>query len=219
MNFFIRLARFFGQRFGREDELRDALRPLWGAVVETARARHWYLEGKIPDTLDGRFDMVAIVLALVLNRIESVGGCVREGIFLTELFITDMDIQIRQLGFGDLSVGKQVGRMMSVLGARLEIYKTAGDSVGVSAGESTEGSASISAGDFARDSVSGSPELRVELLRIFWRGGEHGEHPGEAALTHVVLSYERLRGVISAMPIEVLLSARVLPDGAVSPTD
>lgn len=49
---------------------REARRPLWNAVVASARAPHWYLAGQVPDTLDGRFDMVSLVLALVLHRID-----------------------------------------------------------------------------------------------------------------------------------------------------
>src|SRR3546814_15113775 len=49
---------------------REARRPLWQAVVATARAPHWYEAGGVPDTLDGRFDMVCLILALVLHRLD-----------------------------------------------------------------------------------------------------------------------------------------------------
>ena len=58
------LHRLFGAR--RE----DAVQPLYDAVVARARAPHWYEAGGVPDTVDGRFDMVAAVLALVLQRQE-----------------------------------------------------------------------------------------------------------------------------------------------------
>jgi len=57
--------------FGRKD--RDALTPLYNAVVLEARRPDWYLAGQVPDTLDGRFDMVAAVLSLVLLRLEEEG--------------------------------------------------------------------------------------------------------------------------------------------------
>lgn len=107
---------------GRRDP--RALVPLYNAVVHQARALHWYVEGAVPDTLDGRFDMVSTILSLVLLRLEALGEPAREpSARLTELFVTDMDGQLRQHGIGDLVVGKHVGRMMSQLGGRLTAYR------------------------------------------------------------------------------------------------
>lgn len=107
--------------FARKDD-RAALRPLYDAVIAKARAPHWYLEGGVPDTLDGRFDMVTAILAFVLMRLEALEAQ-PETAKLTELFVEDMDGQIRQIGFGDLVVGKQIGRMVSALGGRLAAYR------------------------------------------------------------------------------------------------
>ncbi|MGD9810767.1 MAG: ubiquinol-cytochrome C chaperone family protein [Sphingobium sp.] len=96
--------------------------PLYQAVVHRGRAVHWYVEGAVPDTLDGRFDMIAAVLSLVLLRLEE-ADLRQESVFLTELFIDDMEGQLRQIGVGDVVVGKQVGRMMSALGGRLCAYR------------------------------------------------------------------------------------------------
>ena len=109
------MARLFPTR-GREK-----LRPLYDALVAEARARHWYATGGVPDTIDGRFDMVALVLSLVLMRLEAVHGEV-DAVRLTEIFIEDMDGQVREIGFGDLVVGKQVGRIMAMVGGRLGAY-------------------------------------------------------------------------------------------------
>jgi cytochrome b pre-mRNA-processing protein 3 len=105
---------------------RDAgpLVPLYTAIVAAARRPDWYVQGAVPDTLDGRFDMVSSVLSLVLLRMEALGDPAREpSARLTELFVTDMDGQLRQHGIGDLVVGKHVGRMMSQLGGRLSAYR------------------------------------------------------------------------------------------------
>lgn len=104
---------------------REARRPLWQAVVATARAPHWYEAGGVPDTLDGRFDMVCLTLALVLHRIDADPAQAVAGVELTELFVADMDGQIRQIGFGDMVVGKQIGRMVGALGGRLGAYRAA----------------------------------------------------------------------------------------------
>jgi cytochrome b pre-mRNA-processing protein 3 len=109
------LSRLFGER--RE---RAALRPLYDALVAAARDPAWYREGKVPDTLEGRFDMLATLLALVLLRLEAEGDSAKaESVALTETFIDDMDGTLRQIGIGDFVVGKHVGRLVGTLGGRL----------------------------------------------------------------------------------------------------
>lgn len=110
--------------FGRGE--RDALAPLYGAVVAEARRPDWYRRGRVPDTLDGRFDMVAAILSLVLLRLEEEGEAGRApSAHLTELFVEDMDGQLRERGIGDIVVGKHVGRMMGALGGRLGAFREA----------------------------------------------------------------------------------------------
>ncbi|RHW17740.1 ubiquinol-cytochrome C chaperone [Sphingomonas gilva] len=96
---------------------------LYAAVVDRARAPHWYVEGSVPDTVDGRFDMVAAVLSLVLLRLEDDPEAAAPSARLTERFVTDMDGQLREIGIGDIVVGKHIGRMMSALGGRLGAYR------------------------------------------------------------------------------------------------
>jgi cytochrome b pre-mRNA-processing protein 3 len=115
--------RLLARLFGRTQDPQDALRPLWQAIIARAREPHWYVEGAVPDTLDGRFDMVTLIVGLVLLRIEESPDHARDGVLLTELFVADMDSQMRQIGFGDMVVGKQIGRVMSALGGRLGAYR------------------------------------------------------------------------------------------------
>jgi len=115
------LTRIFG---GKSD--RAAFRPLFAEVVAIGRDPAWYKDGGVPDTLDGRFDMIAAVLALVLLRLERDGSASAEAsVLLTELFIDDMEGSVRQMGIGDLMVGKHVGRMMGALGGRLAAFREA----------------------------------------------------------------------------------------------
>ena len=115
------LARIFGSK--RE---REAYRPLYDAIVNAGRDPAWYLEGEVPDTIDGRFDMIAALLALVLIRLEAEQERTRTAsVLLTELFIDDMEGIVRQLGIGDLMVGKHVGRMVGALGGRLAAFRAA----------------------------------------------------------------------------------------------
>jgi cytochrome b pre-mRNA-processing protein 3 len=98
--------------------------PLYAAIVARARLPHWYAAGGVPDTFDGRFDMVSTVLALVLLRLEADGQPGREAAArVTEVFITDMDGTLRERGIGDLVVGKHMGAIMGQLGGRTAAYR------------------------------------------------------------------------------------------------
>ncbi|WP_425228597.1 ubiquinol-cytochrome C chaperone family protein [Sphingomonas sp.] len=97
--------------------------PLYQAVVARAREPHWYVAGAVPDTVDGRFDMVAAVLATVLLRLETIPEAAAPSARLTERFVDDMDGQLREIGIGDIVVGKHIGRMMAMLGGRLGAYR------------------------------------------------------------------------------------------------
>ena len=111
--------------FGRADR-RQALLPLYQAIVALARDRAWYGESRVPDSIDGRFDLVAAITALVLLRLEDEGETARESsVLLTELFIADMDASLREIGIGDYVVGKHVGRLMGALGGRLGAFREA----------------------------------------------------------------------------------------------
>ena len=104
---------------------RAALRPLWHRIVAVSRNERWYIEGGVADSVAGRFDMIVTLLALVLLRLESAGAPARPGVYLTELFVADMDRQLRESGVGDLMVGKHIGRLVAVLGGRLGAYRSA----------------------------------------------------------------------------------------------
>jgi len=117
------------QRLFPDKKQRAALAPLYAAIVAEARNPFWYREGQVPDTIDGRFDMIAALTALVLLRLEAEGdaGGAR-AVLLTETFIDDMDASLRQIGIGDHVVGKHVGRMTGALGGRLAAFRDARES-------------------------------------------------------------------------------------------
>lgn len=168
------LRRLFPERDQRARYL-----PLYNAVVAEARDPAWYRDGNAPDTVDGRFDMVALVLALVLIRLESEGAPGRlPSTLLTELFVDDMDGQLRQIGIGDVVVGKHVGRMMSALGGRISAYRAA------LAGENPS-------------------ELREALVRNLWRG----EAP--AATDFVEDRTRSLHAALAATPAAALYGGRL----------
>lgn len=110
------------QRLFRRSDPRKGLSPLYHAIVAQGRQPHWYMDGQVPDSIDGRFDMIVAILSLVLMRLEALEAT-QESVWLTELFVDDMDGQLRQEGIGDVVVGKHVGRMMSALGGRIAAYR------------------------------------------------------------------------------------------------
>lgn len=99
---------------------------LFHALVEEARQPHWYLMGKVPDTVDGRFAVLATVTAIATVRLEQGGEVAREAaVALSERFIDSMDAEHRQMGIGDPSIGKTVRKLVGSLGRRVELWREA----------------------------------------------------------------------------------------------
>lgn len=119
------MAKWLQQFLGLGDD-RAAHRPLYQSIVEVARQPDWYISGAVPDTTEGRFEMVTLILSLVLIRLEALGDvALAQSAMLAELFVEDMDGQLRESGVGDVGVGKHIGNMMSALGGRLGAYREA----------------------------------------------------------------------------------------------
>lgn len=113
--------------FARKDPRAQAA-PAYARVVALGRDPFWYLDGAVEDSVDGRFEAVTTVLCAVLLRLEhddTDAGVRHFSVYLAELFVEDMDGQLRQNGMGDLVVGKHIGKMMSALGGRLGTYREA----------------------------------------------------------------------------------------------
>ncbi len=94
---------------------------LYGAVVTLARTPGFYSRFGVPDTPEGRFEMVAAVLFLVMERLKTVPGAEKLTQTTIEAFVTDMDDCMREMGVGDLVVAKRVKR------AAAAFYERAGD--------------------------------------------------------------------------------------------
>jgi cytochrome b pre-mRNA-processing protein 3 len=116
------LKRLFGSN---GPDPRSMLVPLYNQVVAKAREVHWYEAGNVPDSVDGRFDMVAAILSLVLLRLEQNPAHAQDMVYLTEVFVDDMDGQLREFGIGDVIVGKHIGKIMGAIGGRLTAFRAA----------------------------------------------------------------------------------------------
>lgn len=161
------------------DAGRGALLPLYQAAVAEAREPYWYLDGAVPDTLDGRFDMVGAIVTLVLIRLDAAGEPGKHpSVMLTEIFIDDMDGQLREIGIGDIVVGKHIGRMLSALGGRLEAYGAA---------------------------LRGDGDLGDALIRNIYRG----EAPQAPALAAVATRLQALFADLSDQSLAAVLAGQL----------
>jgi cytochrome b pre-mRNA-processing protein 3 len=100
--------------------------PLFNLVTAKARQPHWYVEGNVPDTIDGRFAVLATIAALAIVRLEqqSEEGN-RLSVALTERFIAVMESEHRELGLGDPTLGKTVRRLVGSLSRRTGLWRLA----------------------------------------------------------------------------------------------
>ena len=104
--------------------------PLYASIVAAARKPEWYRDAGVPDTMDGRFAVLTSLLALADIRLERGANSARElGPRLAECFIADMDVQMRQAGFGDPSLGKQVRTMVGALASRVDRWRLAVEAI------------------------------------------------------------------------------------------
>ena len=111
--------------FGKPRE-KETARRLYAAVVERAREPVFYERLGVPDTVDGRFDMVALHAFLVLHRLKQsheATASLAQAFF--DLMFVDMDENLREMGVGDLAVGPRVKQMAKAFYGRVAAYEEA----------------------------------------------------------------------------------------------
>ena len=137
------------------------------AVVAIARTPEFFRRGEVPDTLDGRFALLATVLALVLVRIERDG---EDGnpmsVALTERFIGAMESEHRELGLGDPTLGKTVRKLVGALAKWVELWRRATSADGDGAEGDWEAATRNSA--FAEDPRPAALQFVAAELRALW---------------------------------------------------
>lgn len=98
--------------------------PLYAAVVAAARSPDWYVEAGIPDSIDGRYCVLVTLLAITDVRLERGGAAAAElAPRLTELFVDDLDVQLRESGLGDPTLGKTVRGLVGGLSGRISRWR------------------------------------------------------------------------------------------------
>lgn len=137
---------------------------LYTAAVAAARAPFLYATVGVPDTLDGRFDLVGVHVFLLIRRLQAQpapGPALAQAVF--DAMFHDMDMNLRELGVSDISVGKKVKVMWEAFHGRATAY-----------------GAALDAGDTAA--------LEAALARNVWRGAAAGTGP--ALLTAIVVAQD-----------------------------
>ncbi len=116
---------FWKSWFGASPEDNNAFL-LYRNLVDQARAPQFYLNVGVPDTLDGRFDMIVLHMIVVMERLSAIGAPAKElSQKLFDVMFDDMDQALREIGVGDLSVGKKVKTMARAFYGRLGAYDEA----------------------------------------------------------------------------------------------
>lgn len=110
---------------GARKRRKEVSEKLFGAVVTQSRRREFYMEYGVPDTLDGRYDMLVVHVALLMIRLQQEPDGKKLCQSLFDRFFRDMERSLREIGVGDLSVPRHMKRMMRGFNGRAERYRMA----------------------------------------------------------------------------------------------
>lgn len=182
--------------FGKSDS-RQTGESLYLSAVEQARQPVLYTHMNVPDTVDGRFDMIATHVFLILRRLKAGGdGTQAASQALFDAMFGDMDRGLREMGAGDLGVGRRVKAMAQAFYGRVAAYET-----GLGTPDATP--------DAAPDGV-----LADAVLRNVFRGDDQER---EAAKRLADYMHQQM-AALSAQPLEGFLEGKVA-FAAIDPTD
>jgi len=124
-------------RFRRNSQART-IHALYGAIVAQARSVTFYADYRVPDTVEGRFDLIVLHLVLLLNRLgrraeaarglgQALIGQALIGQELFDAFCRDLDANLREMGVGDLAVPKRMQAFAEAFYGRQAAYLAALD--------------------------------------------------------------------------------------------
>src|SRR5579883_2290607 len=129
--------------FQRSPDRRN-IHALYGMIVAQARSAVFYTDCRVPDTVQGRFELIVLHLVLLLRRLargderwpgsgggRSAAGALGQHLF--DLFCRDLDHNLREMGVGDLAVPKHMRRFGEAFYGRQTAYNAA-----LSAGDNRE---------------------------------------------------------------------------------
>lgn len=157
---------------------KKAAEALYAAAAAQARKPVFYVEMGVPDRIDARFELYTLHVLLLILRLKDEGQAGADAAQdLFDVYVSALDNTLRELGVGDVSVGKKMRRLGEALYGRMSAYETA-----------------IRAGD--RDGLAGA--LSRNVLE------SETTAPGMAALADYALN---TRAAFAAQPFQTVLSA------------
>ena len=104
----------------------DIALALYGAIVAQARRAYFYRELKVPDTMEGRYDMIIMHAFLLFHRLKSENeevGVLGQSVF--DIMFKDLDQSLREMGVGDMGIGPRIKKMASSFYGRVTAYDKA----------------------------------------------------------------------------------------------
>ncbi len=111
----------------RRRKLRASAKFWYAYCVNRARRAHYYANWQVPDTIDGRFDMITLHLSLLIIALRAErnrdAAFVQQALF--DCLFQDMERNLREMGVGDLAVPKRIKKMMLAFNGRLHSYAAA----------------------------------------------------------------------------------------------
>lgn len=111
---------------GRRRQREEMVDALYAKAVAQARLPVFYAEREVPDTVDGRFDLLVLHVFLLLHRLGADGKPMRRVTqALFDLMFADMDRSLREMGVSDMRVGKKVKEMARSFYGRVDAYEPA----------------------------------------------------------------------------------------------
>jgi len=113
---------FFSFIFGARHERAGFM--LYNEAVRAARDPVWFEALGVPDTLDGRFDLVGLFASLLIRRLRTLppaGPALAQSVF--DAMFADMDFNLRELGVSDMSIGRRMRAMWEAFHGRALAYE------------------------------------------------------------------------------------------------
>ncbi|WP_127089529.1 ubiquinol-cytochrome C chaperone family protein [Aquabacter cavernae] len=110
----------------RRNQPHPTIGRLYGAIVAQARLPAFYTDFGVPDTIEGRFELLLLHTFLVCHRLKGeVGTAKSASQELFDAFLDDMDRTLREMGTGDLTVPKRMKKIGQAFYGRTAAYDSA----------------------------------------------------------------------------------------------
>lgn len=121
-------------RFFFRDKTDPRIRGLYDGAVAQARLPVFYRDFGVPDTIDGRFDMVLLHIVPLVDALRDESGAIApEGQALFDHFVEDMEQNLRSMGVGDVTVPKKMKKMGEAFYGRFDAYRSTSDRAAIAA--------------------------------------------------------------------------------------